>query len=477
MVRYAESKQCRRQLILDHFGDTEAATAVHCCDNCTPVLSVNSPTPPRPEPDKTPRTPAPQTNVETAVLDCVRAFPGKLPRSSIAKILVGSHSDRIARYQESRFYGRFPHLARQTVTQTVDDLIKRGQLVLVGNKVTLPQSVAVNLPPAALPTPTMKANDLIRQIVAWGDEGEPTAVPTLIAALQHNNGNVRRLAASALGKLRQPEAVQPLLDLLTREQKPQVRQYIVKALGSIGDPSAAPRLRQIAQDEQEMYYTRDSAQTALKRLRPSTHSSPAPPATPRQPEELSAKIQAFLTTPHAQTLTGPWEKGWALDFHSRFVGAAWQRSPVGELLFRLKYQEEVAVLPQLSQYMAALVTNIPELVQVDLVTPTPPSAKRPFDAVQLLAELVANRLHKPVQNVIIRVKSSAPQKEMRTLAQKQQNVAGAFACAPSVQGRTILVVDDLFDSGATLAEITRLLKQRGARRIYVLTITRTIHTD
>ena len=256
-----------------------------------------------------------------------------------------------------------------------------------------------------------------------------------------------------------------------------MRQDIVRALGGIGDPSAAPRLRQIAQDEQEMYYTRDSAQKALKRLRPSTHSSPAPPATPQQPEELNAKIRTFLSSAHVQTLTGPWAMGWALDFHSRFVGAEWQRSPVGELLFRLKYQEERAVLPQLSQYVAALVADNSELNQIDLVTPVPPSQKRPFDAVQLLVELVANLLHKPVQSVIIRVKSSAPQKEMRTLAQKQQNVVGAFACAPAVQGQTILIVDDLFDSGATLAEITRLLKQHGAGRIYVLTITRTIHTD
>jgi competence protein ComFC len=226
-----------------------------------------------------------------------------------------------------------------------------------------------------------------------------------------------------------------------------------------------------------MYYTREAAQTALEALRPEAHPAVDPPVAVRQPEELNAKIQTFLSSAHVQILTGPWAMGWALDFHSRFVGDEWQRSPVGELLFRLKYQEERAVLPQLSQYVAALVADNPELNQIDLVTPTPPSAKRPFDAVQLLAELTANLLHKPVQSVITRVKSSAPQKEMRTLAQKQQNVAGAFACATAVQGQTILVVDDLFDSGATLAEITRLLKRHGAKCVYVLTITRTIHTD
>jgi predicted amidophosphoribosyltransferase len=38
-------------------------------------------------------------------------------------------------------------------------------------------------------------------------------------------------------------------------------------------------------------------------------------------------------------------------------------------------------------------------------------------------------------------------------------------------------VDDLFDSGATLEEITRVLSQAGAKRVCVLTLTRTIHSD
>ena len=41
----------------------------------------------------------------------------------------------------------------------------------------------------------------------------------------------------------------------------------------------------------------------------------------------------------------------------------------------------------------------------------------------------------------------------------------------------LLVVDDLFDSGATLEEITRVLAHAGAASVCVLTLTRTIHSD
>lgn len=46
-----------------------------------------------------------------------------------------------------------------------------------------------------------------------------------------------------------------------------------------------------------------------------------------------------------------------------------------------------------------------------------------------------------------------------------------------VKSRRVLLVDDLFDSGATLDEITRLLLKHGAAHVNVLTLTRTIHSD
>jgi HEAT repeat protein len=54
--------------------------------------------------------------------------------------------------------------------------------------------------------------------------------------------------------------------LLAQEQKPQVRQYAVKALGKIGDPHARPALQRIAGDENERDYTRKAARNALYRL-------------------------------------------------------------------------------------------------------------------------------------------------------------------------------------------------------------------
>jgi len=63
--------------------------------------------------------------------------------------------------------------------------------------------------------------------------------------------------------------------------------------------------------------------------------------------------------------------------------------------------------------------------------------------------------------------------------QKVDNVKGAF-CALSpelVAGLTLLLIDDIYDSGYMLREVAQTLKQAGASAVYPLTITRTAHSD
>lgn len=119
----------------------------------------------------------------------------------------------------------------------------------------------------------------------------------------------------------------------------------------------------------------------------------------------------------------------------------------------------------------------PELTNVDALVPVPPSQAHTLDPVASLAEALAGRLGKPVWRAVAKTRKTAPQKEMHTLAQKRANVAGAFAVRASVRGKRLLVLDDLYDSGATLEEVTRVLRTAGAAQLCVLTLTRTIHAD
>lgn len=327
------------------------------------------------------------------------------------------------------------------------------------------------------PAPATAADgkDRAKRVVELGESGDQTHIPELVEALNDLDGNVRRLAASALGKLRATAATESLLALLDKEPLPQVRQYALKALGLIGDERARPKLEALANDPNEIAYNRAAAQTALKQL-----GKPASPSTlPHfHTSPPSDEISAFLSRPHPRPLNGPWLAGWALDFNSRFSGADHSRSEIGELVYAYKYRGERRLAHDLASRWAELLANHPELPKPDAVIPIPPSTRRDFDPVTLLAQSLAGQLSAPaLAGTLVKTRVTQPQKEMTALAQKQANVAGAFALKGDVRGKQILLVDDLYDSGATLAEAARALARGGAASIVVLTLTKTIHAD
>jgi len=100
------------------------------------------------------------------------------------------------------------------------------------------------------------------------DFDNPESIPKLIELTYSKNGNDRRLAASALGKLSKftPDifqAVPPLVRLLD-DEKPQVRQYATKALGEIGDTRVIPDLEKLLGDKKS--YVVIAAKSALSKL-------------------------------------------------------------------------------------------------------------------------------------------------------------------------------------------------------------------
>lgn len=76
---------------------------------------------------------------------------------------------------------------------------------------------------------------------------------------------------------------------------------------------------------------------------------------------------------------------------------------------------------------------------------------------------------------IKKVKSTAQLKDVFELAQRTEILRDAFAVdAKKTGGKTVLLFDDLFRSGATAGTISRLLaSEGGAKAVYLLTLTRT----
>lgn len=107
--------------------------------------------------------------------------------------------------------------------------------------------------------------ELTSRIVSLGKTKEESHLEELIMFLSSSNGNVRRLACSALGKIGSPKAEIPLLGLLD-DPKPQVRQYAIKALGRLAGSSALPKLTETTTNPNEKNYNIQAAKDALKKI-------------------------------------------------------------------------------------------------------------------------------------------------------------------------------------------------------------------
>jgi hypothetical protein len=70
--------------------------------------------------------------IQHTIVACVHQYSGKLPRSAIAKLLLGSSSMRVATLRDSRFFGRLAHHRRKDVMHHIDVLLQQGVLGLDG---------------------------------------------------------------------------------------------------------------------------------------------------------------------------------------------------------------------------------------------------------------------------------------------------------------------------------------------------------
>jgi predicted amidophosphoribosyltransferase len=186
-------------------------------------------------------------------------------------------------------------------------------------------------------------------------------------------------------------------------------------------------------------------------------------------------------------LEGVWRLGWALDFHtisSEFLGYDdagnarfdTRRTDLGELVYRLKYRGDLEALEGIAKAVADFLSTKPvTLSRVDIVVPVPSSTERAAQPVMAIAKRVAELLVKPFLGGAVRKTRETPQlKTIDDPDERQEILEGAFSVdKASVFNKGVLLVDDLFRSGATANTVTRALYAAGAARVYFVAITRT----
>jgi competence protein ComFC len=149
--------------------------------------------------------------------------------------------------------------------------------------------------------------------------------------------------------------------------------------------------------------------------------------------------------------------------------------PVRLALHRLKYRKDLALGDALAAHLLQLVSTLPW--RFDLVAPVPLGLarlrQRGYNQAALLARPLALGLriaYKP--QALSKVRETRTQVDLNVIDRKS-NVAGAFAAhRKTVLGRSVLLVDDVTTSGATLDACASALLSAGASQVYGLTLAR-----
>jgi predicted amidophosphoribosyltransferase len=152
-----------------------------------------------------------------------------------------------------------------------------------------------------------------------------------------------------------------------------------------------------------------------------------------------------------------------------------KRTELGESLFRMKYRAGTdAILNEIVDTAARFVQtwNPP----IDCIVPAPPSQARKAQPVVEIARTLAAHLGLSVcENAVLKVKATPQMKNIDDWSERQRVQAEAIQSGTSnVRGKSILLFDDLIESGATLRRTAEVLLQTGgAMFIYTLVLTRT----
>lgn len=177
--------------------------------------------------------------------------------------------------------------------------------------------------------------------------------------------------------------------------------------------------------------------------------------------------------------TLPWlpgargERG--VDFADGCFSPLAYRGAVPQAIHRYKFGGVRAYAAPFAALMArCLEERLPQMPHA--VTWAPLSRRRlrerGYDQAGLLAGAVGRELALPLLPTLEKTRHTPPQSEQGDASARRANALGAYRLRPGLDaaGKSLLLVDDVVTSGATLGECCRLLRTGGAERVWCLTL-------
>ncbi len=141
----------------------------------------------------------------------------------------------------------------------------------------------------------------------------------------------------------------------------------------------------------------------------------------------------------------------------------------------LKYQAVTVFGRELGRHLGEKIATCGNFTDIDAIIPVPlhrlKRRERGYNQSEFISRGIADVLDKPILASLIQRKKNTISQTHLTAEERAKNVEDAFEipkkAMPAVKGKIFLLVDDVITTGATIQSMARVLKEAGAKKIYV----------
>lgn len=153
-------------------------------------------------------------------------------------------------------------------------------------------------------------------------------------------------------------------------------------------------------------------------------------------------------------------------------------APLSKMLICYKYRKQLHLQWALGYLLNRIMEQI-LLNDIDYIIPMPIHSKRKkergYDHILLLLDycIATNDRIGIRTDVVVKTFYHAPQMSLMA-KERTSNLSGSFKVIKSVTNKNILIIDDVYTTGATVGEISRVLKEAGAKNIYACVLLRNL---
>ena len=159
------------------------------------------------------------------------------------------------------------------------------------------------------------------------------------------------------------------------------------------------------------------------------------------------------------------------QFLDSFTAVWYYEGDVRRSLLRYKFHRATHLAGKFGTLLAMrLLEQGPE--EADILTWVPVGRlrrlRRGFDQCQLLSEAVGKELGIPRQKLLRKIRNNPPQSGLNSVSARKANVLGVYKAVDGIdiRGKRIILVDDIFTTGATMNECARVLLSAGAKEVH-----------